>query len=220
MKSFITAAFARAFPVLALRYKAYTKLIRNTNSYLYASGWMQSLGAGKPIDRHGNPIPWMNLSVVAMLEERLTPDLKLFEFGSGYSTVFYAARVASVVSVEYDEVWYQAVSARMSHNTTIIFRKNDTDGKYCRVIVGMGEHYDVVIIDGRDRVNCLKQSVPVLSQRGVILLDDSQRERYREGIAFALERGFKALNLEGIKSAGTANDRATILYREGNCLGI
>jgi hypothetical protein len=76
------------------------------------------------------------------------------------------------------------------------------------------------IVDGRDRMNRIKQSISALSAKGVILLDDSQRERYQEGIDFAKSKGFKALNFEGLKATGTEVDRTTIFYRVGNCFDI
>jgi hypothetical protein len=224
MSSFINRAIKRfvqsLFPVAALRYRAYKMLIRNPNSYLHLSGWMQSLRAKRPIDNNGNLIPWMNFPVVSILEERLTQDLNLFEFGSGYSTLFYARKVRAVTSVEYDENWLHIIKSQIPENVKIIFKEKDVDGDYCRAIVEARDQYDVVIIDGRDRVNCIKQSIPLLSSKGVILLDDSQRERYQEGIDFAKRHGFKVLNLEGLKATGTEVDRTTIFYRFGNCFDI
>jgi hypothetical protein len=220
MSSFIKRAIQSRFPVAALRYRAYKMLIRNPNSYLHLSGWMQSQKERKPIDQNGNPIPWMNFPVVRILEERLTKDLNLFEFGSGYSTLFYAKKVKAVSSVEYDEKWLNIIKLQVPDNVNIIFKREDVDGDYCRAIGETGDQYDVVIVDGRDRVNCIKQSISALSLKGVILLDDSQRERYKEGIGFAKSHGFKALNLEGLKATGTEVDRTTIFYREGNCFDI
>ena len=59
-----------------------------------------------------------------------------------------------------------------------------------------------------------------LSARGVILLDESPRERYQEGIDFAKDRGFKTLNLEGLKATGIEVDCTTIFYSAGNCFDI
>jgi hypothetical protein len=224
MSSFINRAIKRfiqrLFPVAALRYRAYKMLIRNPNSYLHLSGWMQSQKERRPMDQNGNPMPWMNFPVVRILEERLTKDLNLFEFGSGYSTLFYAKKVRAVTSVEYDEKWLSIINSQVPDNVKIIFKREDVNGDYCRTIDATGDRYDVVIIDGRDRVNCIKQSIPALSSQGVILLDDSQRERYREGIDFARSHGFKTLNLEGLKATGTEVDRTTIFYRQGNCFDI
>ncbi len=210
----------RLFPKQALHYRVYKRLIANKDSYLYLTGWMQSLEERKPIDKNGNPIPWMNFPVVRFLEERLKDDLTLFEFGSGYSTYFFADKVRAVTSVEYDEKWFQLVKLHLPDNVNLIFKAKDIDGDYCRVICSTNDQYDVVIVDGRDRVNCIRQSIAALSLRGVILLDDSQREKYQEGIHFAKENGFRALDIEGLKATGARIYRTTILYREGNCLGL
>ncbi len=60
----------------------------------------------------------------------------------------------------------------------------------------------------------------MLKNGGVILLDDSQREKYIDGINYAKSKGFHALDFEGLKSTGLEMDRTTILYRDNNCLGI
>jgi hypothetical protein len=220
MKLFIKQTIEMLFPKQALRYRAYNSLIRNPNSYLHKTGWIQSLEKRKPIDNHGSLIPWMNFPTIKFLEERLTQDLNLFEFGSGYSTYFYANRVRTVTSVEYDEKWLHIIESQVPDNVKLIFQEKDRDGDYCRTIGATGDHYDVVLVDGRDRVHCVKQSISALSAKGVILLDDSHRDKYQEAINYAKEMGFKILNLEGLKAAEAELYRTSIFYREGNCLEI
>ena len=220
MKTYFKLIIKKLFPGIALRYKAYMNLIQDQGSYLYSTGWMQSLKEQRPVDNTGNPIPWMNFPIVKLLENRLSHDLDLFEFGSGHSTFFYASKVRSVTSVEYDEKWFDLIKQQAPENVSLIFKEKDVDGNYCRTISSTGKQYDVIIVDGRDRVNCIKQSVAAVSSRGVIILDDSQRNDYEEGIAFAKRSGFKALGIEGLKATNMEIDRTTIFYREGNCLGI
>lgn len=211
---------ANFFSTIALNYRAYKILIRNQKSYLHSTGWMLSLAEGRPVDSVANAIPWMNYNAIEFLDERLNKNLTLFEFGSGYSTYFYASRVKTVVSVEYDDRWYQLVKLQVPSNVDLVFQQEDTDNEYCRVIAGRGQKFDVVIVDGRDRVNCIKQSITALSDQGVILLDDSQRERYQDGIVLAEASGFRALHMSGLKATGGRSVRTTILYRDGNCFGI
>jgi len=208
------------FPALVGRYSAYKRLIRNKDSYLHTTGWMKSLGNEVPVDQDGNPIPWMNFPVVAFLKERLHKDLRLFEFGSGYSTQFYAQRVDHVTSVEHEREWFSVVEGMSPNNVDVVFCEQDVDEDYCRAITNAGAQFDVVIIDGRDRVNCVKQSIGALSSRGVIVLDDSQRTEYQEAIVYAESKGFRSLNFEGLKPNGRYSDRTTLLYRDGNCLDI
>lgn len=53
-----------------------------------------------------------------------------------------------------------------------------------------------------------------------MILDDSHRERYAEAFTYVRKKGFKVLSLQGLKVSGYGLDQATIIYREGNCLGI
>ena len=220
MKKVLKGALKKAFPTLAANYKAYKSLIKNKNSYLHSTGWMESLARGYPCKKNGLELPWLNYPIIEFLEKRLKGHFTLFEYGSGNSTLFFSRVVNEVTSVEHDEVWYEAIKARSPENVKLIFREKDYDGNYCRSIKLDSKRYDVVIVDGRDRVNCIKQSIEAVSAAGVILLDDSQREEYLEGINYAKEKGFLAVDFEGLKPTGNGIFRATILYRRGNCLDI
>lgn len=220
MTSIVKCILKKAFPKFVLHYRVYNLFIKNKSSYLYLTGWMRSLEEGKPVDKDGNQIPWMNYPVLEFLKDRLKSDLHLFEFGSGYSTSFYARLVQTVASVEYEKSWLQFVKETAPKNVKLIYKEKDIDGGYCRVVHSTGQQYDIIIVDGRDRVNCIKQSIKALSERGVVLLDDSQRDRYKEGINYAKENGFRTLDFEGLKPAGSGIDRTTILYRNGNCVKI
>ncbi len=201
-------------------YKAHKELINTPDSYLHTTGWLNSLHAKKPIDTDGNPIPWMNYTVVELLSDRLTPDLDLFEYGSGFSTAYYAARVRSVTSVEYDRDWHDTIAPTLPTNAQLIYQEKDEDGDYCRTITTTDKSYDVVVIDGRDRVNCTIQAIPHLTPTGVIILDDTHRPRYQPAVDHAAQFGFKHLKLTGLKPTGRRPAATTILYRPDNCLGI
>lgn len=220
MNSTLKEITKKAFPTYSLYIRAFNYLIRDKNSYLHTSGWMESLRDWVPQDAFSVPVPWMNFPVIKFLKDRLHADMHLFEFGSGASTSFYAKLVDSVVSVEYDESWFKIVEKEISGNVKLIFQEKDTDGKYSRTISLTDKKYDVIIIDGWDRVNCVKQGVQCLSERGVILLDDSDREYYAEAYAFAKAKGFRYIEFEGLKATGNELDRSTIFYHDNNCFGI
>ena len=210
----------RTFPRPALHLWAYRNLIVNGSSYLHQTGWLKSLRSGIPMDREGHELPWMNYPVVRFLEERLSDDLRVFEYGSGYSTVFYARRVRTVVSVEHDEAWLRNIRSRIPMNARIVHCPKDIDGAYCRTVLSTGEKFDAIVIDGRDRVHCMQQSISALTPRGIVILDDSQRPAYRQALDFARHQGFRHLHFEGLKPTGSEIDRTTILYKDGNCLDI
>ena len=162
----------------------------------------------------------MNYAVVAFLERRLNKTLSVFEYGSGYSTLFYARYARSVISVEYDQAWYASIGPRLPPNASLLLVPNDVDGDYCRTIARNGDYFDVVVVDGRDRVNCVKQSMQALSSRGVIVLDDSERAKYAPAISYAQENGYLTVDFDGLKPTASSWCRSTILYRRENCLGL
>ncbi len=193
------------------------RLVFNKESYLYKSGWMESLKRGYPSDRKGNPLPWMNGAVVRILDERLNPGLRLFEYGCGYSTLFYAKRTERVVSVEHNESWAKLVNDQLPKNAEVLVKPKQ---EYAGAIHTIDQMFDVVIVDGIDRVNCMMNGLQRLNETGVLLLDDSSRKEYNEGIDYAKKQGFKSLTFSGLKPTGIGVDETTIFYRTHNCFGI
>ena len=78
----------------------------------------------------------------------------------------------------------------------------------------------MIVVDGRDRVNCVKNSIDALTQNGIIVLDDSSRDRYKEAFNFMLLLNFKQITFCGLKATGRKEDCTTIFYRENNCFDI
>ena len=58
------------------------------------------------------------------------------------------------------------------------------------------------------------------NETGLLLLDDSSRKEYNEGIDYARRQGFKSLTFSGLKPTGIGVDETTIFYRTQNCFGI
>jgi hypothetical protein len=195
------------------------KLLFAKDSYLVKTGLLHTYKMGFPCKPDGSPLPWMNYSVISFLESRLNKELALFEYGSGYSTLFFSRLVGRVISVEHDKRWAEKMKEKLPSNAHIIEESND-EAYYWAINEG-GEKFDVVVIDGKeDRVRCVINACKSLSERGVMILDDSQRKRYKEGIDYLLNEGFKRLDFEGLKPTGFRKDRTTIFYRANNCLGI
>ena len=44
------------------------------------------------------------------------------------------------------------------------------------------DYFDLVFIDGRDRVKCIQNSIDRVKPKGIIVLDNSEREEYKDGI--------------------------------------
>lgn len=199
---------------------AFYQLVLAKQSYIRYTGWIESLKRGYPCAANGSEIPWINYPTIAILKERLNKNLSLFEFGSGYSTIFYANLVKTVISVEHDQSWLDFIKSKMPNNVFLIYREEDIDGKYCRSITEFDQSFDVVIVDGKDRINCVKQALTKLSEEGVIILDDTGRKEYIEIIDYVKQKDFLNLSLEGLKPSSRKVQKTTIFYRQSNCLNI
>lgn len=94
------------------------------------------------------------------------------------------------------------------------------NGNYSKFSSNLNKKFDVIIVDGRDRVNCVKNAIKNLKESGVIVLDDSERESYKEGIDFILSHGFKKIDFCGISPGLFYKKNTTIFYKTVNCLEI
>jgi len=94
------------------------------------------------------------------------------------------------------------------------------DGGYANFIEQFSHRFHIVIVDGRDRVNCIKYSLGALAPDGILLLDNSERPQYLPGIQFLMHHGFRRLDFEGPIPIVTERSTTTIFYKRENCLNI
>lgn len=136
-------------------------------------------------------LPWLPFAVIDRLAAYLKPEMRVFEFGCGGSTVFFARRVAEVNAVEENAAWRQAVRQRADeeHLTNVEIKHRPFDfvagrhfeqSDYLSAISGSGL-YDLILVDGTDlyshtcRPHCFRRAETHVRPSGLILLDDSWR---------------------------------------------
>jgi predicted O-methyltransferase YrrM len=144
----------------------------------------------------------------------------VFEYGSGFSTIWWASRTSRIVSVEHNERWYEEIRSKLPGNATALFRALEYGGDYHRAILDADGPFDIVVIDGRDRVNCAKVCVPQLTDGGVVIWDNSERENYEEGRRYLRDSGFRRIDFVGLGPVNFRDWMTTVFYRSSNCLGI
>lgn len=144
----------------------------------------------------------------------------VFEFGSGNSTLWWGKKVSKVISYEHDLSWYQSFKNRLPSNVEYHHCELAYGEEYSKAILDYNNAFDIIIIDGRDRVNCAKNSLGALKDHGVIIWDNSDRESYEEGYSFLIQNDFKRLDFEGHGPINSYGWSTSIFYRNNNCLGI
>lgn len=188
--------------------------------YLNSIGWFTAFDQKQAVDGEGKALPWVTYSFIDFIKERITKTQHIFEYGSGSSTIFYAERAGKVTSVEHDKGWFDKLKGTSPANAEMIFCELHRDGEYARKATLLNQQFDIIIVDGRDRVNCCKYSLAALSPDGVVILDDSEREAYEPARMLLKENGFKEISFSGI-SPGLFYEKATsVFYKANNCLKI
>lgn len=151
----------------------------------------------------------------------MSSDLRLLEFGAGASTLFFQERVSHLTALESERYWVELLRPQLSANVALItVCDRDADSYVGPVTSGALGLFDVVFVDGKFRNRCMREALKLVSDSGVILLDDSSRETYRESFALMRANGYKALRISGVKPGGVVSDETTIFYRDVNCLEI
>lgn len=124
--------------------------------------------------------PFFVHEAILKLEELIQPGWRVFEWGSGASTLWLGAdmMVRHAVSVEHDREWYEKTRVELGRYfvADVELVHADLGGPYEKYIKSypLG-HFDLILVDGRNRADCLKYAPPHLKPGGLLVLDDSQR---------------------------------------------
>lgn len=164
--------------------------------------WLMSLTRSRsPLSME---IPWLPFAVTAYLDDNLDRRSRVFEYGGGGSTLWLARRVQSVTTVEHDPRWHGVLSAELRRqgleNCTVLLREavpaepasagaeitfgsavsSGSFEEYARTIDRLPDgSLDLVLVDGRSRAACVLCAKAKLREGGLLVLDDSNRARYR-----------------------------------------
>ncbi len=129
--------------------------------------------------RERKRIPYMLYREQEILEElilNLKPG-KVLEWGSGFSTLHFPgflSRDASWKSVESDEDWaYKITNLNSRQGVEVRYFQPDS-----YLDAADSGPYDLIIIDGLFREECLKRSLGLISDRSCVFLHDANRKEY------------------------------------------
>jgi len=149
--------------------------------------------------------PFMTDREIEFLKSFLSKEQVVFEWGAGWTTLNFSKYVKEYYSVEHDFKWYIALSKKISKNVKLYYmppnrldlewfpvlkegRYEDYDeGDYhsfkdylafVKVIGSLEKKFDIVLIDGRVRVDCAIEILPCLNMDAVVFIHDFERANY------------------------------------------
>lgn len=129
--------------------------------------------------------PWWNVAATREIDAFLAnrPAARVFEYGSGASTAWLSRRAQEVISVEHHAGWHARLGQLIANRANVkLWHRDLATPAYVDAIAEAGGHFDLIVVDGRDRNACLARAIPYLKPGGRILFDDTGRLRYRSAI--------------------------------------
>jgi hypothetical protein len=167
----------------------------------YRTGQLRSALVSRSVTRHGEPLPWYTYPCIDFLACRDYSERSVLEFGGGQSTLWWAGRARSVVTLEGDPEWCEWIRSRMSDNVELhLVSMRDRDANVADVEKVLGARpdarYDVVVIDGLYRDQMIDFACCFVTADGIIVCDNAAE--------FQFHHRFKDRELRRVDFHGSA----------------
>lgn len=105
-------------------------------------------------------LPWYTLPALHWLKGKGTEEWSVFEYGAGYSSIWWQVNSFFHVAVEDNFVWAKAMGAKhISEKEAYI---NELDGYFV----------NCVVVDGKWREECARLASIHLSSGGILIIDN------------------------------------------------
>jgi SAM-dependent methyltransferase len=97
-------------------YRSEMRRCRTSGALKYFFRWKKSFrdGASSVSDRQ----PWITFRTISILKAFLKREHRVFEYGGGGSSLFFADRVAELVTVEHSREWFATLKTLIPAQTT------------------------------------------------------------------------------------------------------
>ncbi len=163
---------------------------------------------GRPERLADLDVPWWTFPAIREIDRFLRTrngGAVAFEYGSGASTAWLARRCARVWSAEHDSRYLEITRrllngdprADLLHAPPRRLAEGETAwagsrtgryrgwdfADYVAAIRRPGTTFDLIVIDGRARVACLREALNWVRDDGLIVLDNSNRDEYAAALA-------------------------------------
>ncbi len=135
-------------------------------------------------------LPYMNSEEISDLITYIDKDTEMLEIGGGNSTLFFSKIVKRLVTIEHNKEWGDKISNDMKVVSKCDWKIHVIEpsfpqshpfqpaepgqfDNYVNFISNLEkEQFDVVLVDGRDRVRCTLASIPLLKKGGILIIHD------------------------------------------------
>jgi hypothetical protein len=181
------------------------KMLSNSSQRKHTIRWLESLQKDYLLR---SCQPWLAFDAIDILSSLPLNGQRIFEYGSGGSTLFWLKHGALLTSIEHDKAWYDLLQQQYIGKASVDYRLVppefiSSDNVNPSVPDGYGsgdkqfaqctfrsyasqidefpdEFFDLVLVDGRARPSCIKHAHNKVKIGGILVLDNSDRKYYLE----------------------------------------
>lgn len=137
------------------------------------------------------PVLWLSVEARTFFSNIVNPDFSVLEFGGGGSTKWFSNNCKSVVTVENDINWFNALAKEELSNVSIIYGKTIPNYK---------NKFDIIFIDGEPieaRKEWVIKSIDCINRDGWIILDNCNRPEYADEREFIKSKAKETVTIDG-----------------------
>jgi len=167
-----------------------------TNKLRTEYGFLESSKKNIPVNDKNEVMPMYTYPCYEWLNSIDWNDSKVFEYGTGYSTIWWQNKNVDYHAVEDNKQWHDMIEDK----TNIEYKPGHH--KYIESIYKYDFKFDVIVIDGVVRFDCIKPALEKIKDDGIIIFDntdwhkDSKEELDKSDLIPIHFHGFKPLHVD------------------------
>ena len=139
-----------------------------------AYGIFESIAKKAPVNADSKPIPWFTYSANEFLNSLDLSAERVFEYGSGNSTLYWSSRCQKVLAIENDHMFSKMITSRITTENAKVRFLSKSNAYIDSGIVEFNP--TIIVIDGAYRYKCTKHVLsllPKLNNLKILVFDNS-----------------------------------------------
>ena len=167
-----------------------------TNKLRTEYGFLESSRKNIPVNDKNEIMPMYTYPCYEWLNSIDWTDNKVFEYGTGYSTIWWQNKNVNYHAVEDNKQWYDMIKDKTN------IKHEPEYNKYSQSIYNYDFKFDVIVIDGTARFDCIKPALEKIKDDGIIIFDNtdwhknSKEELDKSDLIPIHFHGFKPLHVD------------------------
>ena len=132
-------------------------------------GFLESSRNNVPVSGYHEIMPLYTYPCYEYLRSIDWSNSNVFEFGCGYSTIWWGSVNANVYGVDKLQEWADNVNPNKQYKIDV----EQESERYIKSIYRHKIDFNVIIIDGSFRTRCVEPSLNCLAEGGILILENS-----------------------------------------------